>query len=49
MVDLKKVSEFAHRVCRDPEHPQKMRTYAAEHLDWSVKMKTLKTFLETLT
>jgi len=47
-VDLEKVIEFAHRVYQDPDHPQKMRTYAEEHLDWSVKMKTLKAFLETL-
>jgi glycosyltransferase involved in cell wall biosynthesis len=47
-VDLEKVIEFAHRVYTDPEHPRKMRTYAAEHLDWSVKIKRLKAFLETL-
>ena len=28
----------------DPDHPQKMRRYAEEHLDWSVKK--LKEFLE---
>lgn len=32
----------------DPGHPQKMRSYAEEHLDWSVKMKKLKGFLEAL-
>ncbi len=47
-VDLQKVIEFAHRVCTDPAHPRKMRSYAAENLDWSVKMKRLKAFLETL-
>ena len=47
-VDLEKVIEFAGRVCTDPEHPRKMRTYAEEYLDWSVKMKRLKAFLETL-
>lgn len=30
----------------DPGHPQKMRSYAEEHLDWSVKK--LKGFLEAL-
>lgn len=47
-VDIEKVIEFAKRVYADPYHPQKMRAYAVEHLDWSVKMKKLKTFLETL-
>jgi glycosyltransferase involved in cell wall biosynthesis len=47
-VDLETVIEFAHRVCKDHDHPRKMRTYAAEFLDWSVKMKRLKAFLETL-
>lgn len=45
-VDLEKVIIFANRVCLDPDHPQKMRQYAVEHLDWSIKMKKLKTFLE---
>jgi len=31
-----------------PDHPQKMHRYAEEHLDWSVKMKRLKDFLEAL-
>jgi len=47
-VDLEKVIEFTQRVCKDPNHPQKMRAYAVEYLDWSVKMKRLKAFLETL-
>jgi len=47
-VDLEKVVEFAHRVYQDTDHPRKMRTYAEKYLDWSVKMKTLKAFLETL-
>jgi glycosyltransferase involved in cell wall biosynthesis len=45
-VDMENVITFAYRVCQDPDHPQKMRQYAAEHLDWSIKMKRLKTFLE---
>jgi glycosyltransferase involved in cell wall biosynthesis len=47
-VRIEEVIEFAKRVYADPDHPQKMREYAVEHLDWSVKMKKLKAFLESL-
>jgi len=47
-VDIEKVIEFSLRVFADPNHPRKMRAYALEHLDWSVKMKKLKNFLEML-
>ncbi len=47
-IDIKQVLAFAKKVCADPDHPQKMHRYAEEHLDWSVKMKKLKAFLETL-
>jgi len=47
-VNIENVVEFAKKVFADPDHPQKMRRYAEEHLDWSVKMKRLKEFLETL-
>jgi hypothetical protein len=47
-INIDQVLAFAQEVCADPDHPQKMRRYAEEHLDWSVKMKTLKGFLEAL-
>lgn len=47
-IDIEEVIKFAQRVYTDPDHPQKMRAYAVEHLDWLVKMKKLKEFLETL-
>jgi len=47
-VDMKKVISFAETVCTDHDTPRKMHRYAEEHLDWSVKMKTLKGFLETM-
>lgn len=47
-VNIEEVIEFAKRVYADPDHPQKMREYSLEHLDWSVKMKKLKAFLESL-
>ncbi|WP_301662766.1 glycosyltransferase family 4 protein [Methanoculleus frigidifontis] len=48
-IDIRSILAFAGEVCADADHPQKMRTYAREHLDWSVKMKKLKGFLETVT
>lgn len=47
-IDMKTVISFAERVMADPNHPQKMRRYAEDHLDWLAKMKVLKEFLETL-
>jgi hypothetical protein len=47
-INIDQVLAFAQEVCADPDHPQKMRRYAEEHLDWSVKMKKLKGFLEAL-
>ena len=47
-IDMNTVVDFANRVMADPEHPQKMRRYAEEHIDWMAKMKVLKEFLESL-
>lgn len=47
-IDIESVINFAQKVCSDPDHPQKMRKYAEENLDWAIKMKKLKEFLETL-
>jgi glycosyltransferase involved in cell wall biosynthesis len=47
-LNIKEVVEFTKSVYADPDHPQKMRRYADEHLDWSVKMKQLKIFLKSL-
>jgi glycosyltransferase involved in cell wall biosynthesis len=47
-INIEEVIKFAQRAYADPDHPQKMRAYAVEHLDWSIKMKKLKAFLETL-
>ena len=47
-IDMNTVIDFANRIMADPEHPQKMRRYAEEHLDWMAKMKVLKEFLESL-
>jgi glycosyltransferase involved in cell wall biosynthesis len=47
-IDLQQVLAFTYRVFQDTDHPQKMRLYASENLDWSIKMKKLKGFLEDL-
>jgi hypothetical protein len=47
-IDMDQVITFTSSVCQDADHPRKMRLYANENLDWSVKMKKLKVFLEDL-
>ncbi len=47
-IDIERVLAFGQEICADPDHPQKMRRYAEERLDWSVKMRILKGFLEKL-
>lgn len=47
-VDIEEIISFAKEVYSDPEHHIKMRRYAEENLDWSVKMRKLKDFCETL-
>ncbi len=47
-INIEQILAFAREVYTDPDHPAKMRRYAEEHLDWSVKMKKLKNFLEAL-
>lgn len=40
-IDIQEVIDFAQRVLSDPEHPQKMRAYAEQYLDYEVKMRRL--------
>jgi len=40
-IDMQKVIDFAKKNILDTDHPQKMRKYAEEHLDYEVKMKRL--------
>jgi glycosyltransferase involved in cell wall biosynthesis len=47
-VNVEDIISFAKIVYLDPKHNQKMRDYAKEKLDWSVKMKILKDFCESL-
>jgi glycosyltransferase involved in cell wall biosynthesis len=47
-IDMTDVIRFASALARDRDHPQKMRQYASEHLEWSVKIRKLKKFLENL-
>ncbi|WP_214084066.1 glycosyltransferase [Methanoculleus sp.] len=47
-IEIERVLAFSKEIYADLDHPQKMRRYAEEHLDWSVKMRRLKEFLEAL-
>jgi len=47
-IDMNQVIRFTSAISQDVDHAQKMRHYARENLDWSVKMKKLKVFLESL-
>jgi hypothetical protein len=47
-IDIDRVIVFMTGIYQDPDHPQKMRHYARVNLDWSIKMKKLKVFLEGL-
>jgi glycosyltransferase involved in cell wall biosynthesis len=47
-IDMNQVILFSSKVSRDTGHAQKMRQFARENLDWSVKMKKLKVFIESL-
>jgi len=47
-IDMESVVAFADKVCSDPNHVKIMREYAESHLDWLIKMKILKEFLEGL-
>jgi len=45
-IDLNIVSSFACKVLSDTEHSVKMREYAEENLDWSIKMKKIVEFIK---
>ena len=47
-IDFQKIIDYAIKLNEDPEHPQKMRYYALEYLDWSVKMIKLNAFFEQI-
>jgi glycosyltransferase involved in cell wall biosynthesis len=46
--DIRELISFAYKLNTDTAHPQKMRQYAIEHLDWSIKMKKLMTFCKMI-
>jgi hypothetical protein len=47
-IDLNVVFSFADRALSDTEHSVKMREYAKENLDWSIKMKKLNDFMNEI-
>ncbi len=48
-IDIDQIAAFTKKAFSDPDHSERMRHYAVEYLDWSVKMKKLKDFIEVLT
>ncbi len=46
--DIQELIDFVLKLKADYEHSQKMRQYAIEHLDWSVKMKKLIAFFNEI-
>jgi len=48
-ININLLLDFVKEVYSDLGHPQKMRAFAQEYLNWSVKMNKLKGFLETIT
>ncbi len=47
-VDIEQLVSFAERVCSEKAHPQLMREYAMNNLDWSIKMKKLVDFINEI-
>jgi len=47
-IDLNIVSSFADRALSDTDYSVKMREYAKENLDWSIKMKKLIDFMNEI-
>jgi len=47
-IEIPSVVEFARKVLLDQEHSEKMRRYAEENLDWSIKMKRLIEFMQKI-
>ncbi|MBN1552555.1 glycosyltransferase family 4 protein [bacterium] len=45
-INIEEVLEFAGKILDDKKHPEKMREFATQNLDWTVKMKRLKSFFE---
>ena len=47
-ISIDDIFHFTRLVFSDSDHPHKMHDYAMKYLDWSIKMKNLKLFLEDL-
>jgi glycosyltransferase involved in cell wall biosynthesis len=41
LINMDRVVEFIDRMRRDPQHPERMRSFAERHLDWKVTVKEL--------
>jgi hypothetical protein len=47
-INIEELINFRNKVYNEKDFGIKMRDFASKNLDWSVKMKELKFFLETL-
>jgi glycosyltransferase involved in cell wall biosynthesis len=47
-IDIDSVIDFAHCVYKDPSHHRRMRDFAGNYLDWSIKMRRLNEFCRSL-
>jgi hypothetical protein len=47
-IDFYKVDEFVRNIYCLSGYSSKMRAFAIENLDWNIKMKLLKSFLENV-
>lgn len=47
-IEIASVIDFVKTIYRDPDYPAKMREYSLKNLDWKVKMKKLKDFLDSV-
>jgi glycosyltransferase involved in cell wall biosynthesis len=45
-INMEEVISFAQKIYNTPNHPAIMKRYAEENLDWTVKVKKLKDFIE---
>ena len=47
-IQFEEVVDFVKEISSNPNHPQAMRDFAFENLDWSVKMKKTVEFFEQI-
>lgn len=48
-IEISQIIKFIERILSEPEHPLKMREYAKNNLEWSIKIRKLKGFIDIVT